>query len=66
MPPILQERCSWFNPSNNEALRFSNGLASAHVGGELQRWASHQSPRWKGGKWQFIDKTGKVVWQESD
>ena len=46
----------------NEAKDFWNGLAWVHVGGELEEWAVHQPPRWKGGEWLLIDRSGRRVW----
>ncbi|MHC5054768.1 MAG: WG repeat-containing protein [Planctomycetota bacterium] len=45
---------------------FSNGLAWAHVGGEPTRDGLHSPPRWEGGEWLLIDRTGARVWPKEE
>jgi hypothetical protein len=49
-------------PRFNEAGPFKKGVAQVHVGGRLVLCLDAPS-YWEGGKWQFIDRQGKIVKQ---
>jgi hypothetical protein len=45
----------------NDAEGFHGGLARVHIGGTLME-RRHDPWWWKGGKWCYIDRTGKIIY----